>query len=343
MRWGLVARAEDRGLGILSWEIHRNLRPQRVLVVNMGDLARGFPPHLDRYLGRQVTPFVDGQLDETICRDFLATIDVVLMLETAYDWRMIEWAREMGVRTVLYAMPEFYRSDVPQPDVVWNPTTWRHDTLPSGSRVVPVPVATDRFETPHGRKEGPIRVLHNAGHRAAMDRNGTAIVYSALRFLRTSARVDVRISGQDGRLPTPRRTSGPVRVETVPAGAEHYWDVPVGADILVMPRRYGGLCLPVQEALAAGAVPIMPDVSPNGDWPAVLVPAKVSGEIRTQGGVLPLAAVDPGDLAGAIGRLVDDPDLLAWWRGEALDWADRHSWHALAGLWMAELERAAGG
>ena len=44
----------------------------------------------------------------------------------------------------------------------------------------------------------------------------------------------------------------------------NYWDNYRG-DVLIMPRRFGGLCLPVNEALAAGMPAIMPNISPN-EW-----------------------------------------------------------------------------
>jgi len=47
---GLIARADDRGLGIMCWEFHRAMRPHATLVVREpGAEARGFQPHLDRY------------------------------------------------------------------------------------------------------------------------------------------------------------------------------------------------------------------------------------------------------------------------------------------------------
>jgi glycosyltransferase involved in cell wall biosynthesis len=36
-------------------------------------------------------------------------------------------------------------------------------------------------------------------------------------------------------------------------------------DLLVLPRRYGGLCIPMLEALSAGIPVIMPNISPNED------------------------------------------------------------------------------
>jgi glycosyltransferase involved in cell wall biosynthesis len=50
-------------------------------------------------------------------------------------------------------------------------------------------------------------------------------------------------------------------------------------DVLILPRRYGGLCLPMSEALASGLPVIMSNTSPNdailpADW---LVPGAFNG------------------------------------------------------------------
>lgn len=345
MKWGLIARSEDRGLGNLTWEVARNLHPDRTLEVVLGELARGFAPHHDRYPTAVRIPWSGHPLDtdaERVIRSWLDGLDVVYSAETFYDWRIVDWARDAGCATVLHVMPEFWPAQLdgrPMPDAVWAPTTWRLDALPAHTRLVPVPVALDRFAGDDPRPEGPLRVLHVAGHKAAADRNGTQAVTRTLASIR--AKTTVTITGQDGRLPTiPGRARGRVELDTRARNIANYWDLYAGHDVLLQPRRYGGLCLPVQEGLAAGLVPILPDVEPNQDWPAILVPAVARGTIATAAGVLPLATVNPRDLAATIDSLADDPELLADRRRWALDWAEDHSWDTLAALWLTELDRA---
>lgn len=346
MKWGLIARGEDRGLGILTWETYRNLRPDRTLLVDIGELARGFLPHHDRYPDAAAVTWDGAPLDaqtERSVRTWLEGLDVIYSAETFYDWRIIDWAHDAGVACVLHVMPEFWPAQLdgrPMPDVIWAPTTWRLDALPDAARLVPVPVASDRFPDPaRSAVDGPLRVLHTAGHKAAADRNGTQLVARAVAAM--SSEVVMTITGQDGRLPAiPARGRRNVTVQSRPRGAANYWELYLGQDVLLLPRRYGGLCLPVQEALAAGLVPILPDVSPNGDWPAVLTPAHRRGQIATQAGVLELASVRPVDLAARVDALARDRDLLAMRRTLALEWARAHSWEALGSLWRAELDRA---
>src|SRR5262249_55476915 len=135
--------------------------------------------------------------------DWLDGLDVVYSAETFYDWRLVEWARDRGVATVLHVMPELLGAISPaqMPPRLWRPTGWRMSELPAGTEVVPVPVAADRFcdFRPSSEADGPLRVLHVAGRRAAADRNGTLSLYQALRTV--GERVEITITTQDDRLP----------------------------------------------------------------------------------------------------------------------------------------------
>jgi glycosyltransferase involved in cell wall biosynthesis len=340
MRVGLVARAENRGLGILTWEFHRHVQPARTLVVDMGPLARGFRPHLERYPGATVVPFDGAQLPEDEVRAWLEGLDVVYSAETFYDWHLLTWAREAGVATVLHVMPEFYRhaaEQLPAADVVWAPTPWRLDHLPEDTRLVPVPVATDRFGDPPA-PTGQLRVLHVAGHRAAGDRNGTLQLAQALRRVRETIRV--RVLTQDPRLP-PMKVPRNVQLVVEVGGRGDYWQLYDDADVLALPRRYGGLSLPVQEAMAAGLAVVMPDVNPNAWWPTIRVPATARGSLNTPAGPVPLFAASPAHLARRLDHLAANPNALAVARRDALLWSRRHSWHRLLPVYLSELEAAA--
>jgi len=340
MRVGLIARAEDRGLGNLTWEFHRHVQPERTLVVDMGTLARGFQPHLDRYPDATVAAFDGATLPEQLVREWLDGLDVIYSAETFYDWHLLTWAAEAGVATVLHVMPEFYRhvaEDLPHPTATWAPTPWRWDTLPADTRLVPVPVATDRFQRTLGY-DGPLRVLHVAGHRAAGDRNGTLQLAQALR--RVTQPMRVRMLTQDPRLPA-MRVARSVQLEVEPGGRGHYWDLYDDADVLALPRRYGGLSLPVQEALAAGLAVVMPDVDPNAWWPTIRVPATSRGALNTPGGPVPLYAANPTRLARTLDVLAAEPDVLPAAREAAAAWVAEHSWEALLPVYLDQLAEAA--
>jgi hypothetical protein len=341
MRVGLFgARADDRGLGRVTHDFYTHMRPARTLVVDMGEWAHQFPQHLDRYPDATVVPFNGGAIDDDVMRRFFAGLDVTVMAETAYDHRAYDIARAVGCRTVLMAMPEFHRhltEQLPAPDVVWVPTVWRLGTFPPGTRVVPVPVAAE--EAPRlAQTAGPLRVLHVAGHRTSGDRNGTLGFLRSLRLVRQP--MAVRVTTQDVRLPT---VAGVKHLVTFDgrSPADH-WRLYGHADVLVMPRRYGGLCLPVQEAMAVGLGVVMTDCEPNpATWPICPVRCRPGQTIHTPGGPVVLNVPDPADLAVVLDRLATNPDEVADLRARAREWAEANSWAALEPLYRAELERAA--
>lgn len=337
MRWGLIARAEDRGLGVMTWELARALYPDRVLVIDPQD-AR-FTMHLDRYKGHDTTlaTFWNGELNEALVRSWLDGLDVVYSAETFYDWRVCTWAREAGVATICHGMPEFYRhaqNDWPEPASWWWPTDWLVDRIPAGP-VVPVPVPDDApllHGDPH--EAGPLRIVHVAGHLAHADRNGTRLLFAALR--RITEPVHVTVWAQD-RLNTPRMPAH-VTLELRCGGVADRWEQYRGAHVLVMPRRYGGLCLPVQEALAAGVAVVMTDTPWNRRWPIVPVPLAASqARLQLPVGQVTLSEVDTSQLARLLSRLARDRDEVYGHQLQARLWTERNRWSALAGVYQDQL------
>lgn len=343
MKIGLLARAEDRGIGIQTWEFARHLGPERTLVVDMGPLAKGFTMHLERYPGAEVVAFDGVMLPKDRVMAWLEGLDVLYMVETPYDFRLFEWARQVRCATVVHVNPEFWKwqsPDTPRPDAFWAPTSWRLDLIDAPFTLVPVPVATDRFAAVEPEEGGVLRLVHPAGHRAAMDRAGTQIVLQALRSMRS--KVEVVVASQDQRLPAVRRGGGQASVELRMGGSAYYWDTYSRAQVALLPRRYGGLCLPAQEAAAAGCALVMSHTEPNEMFPALYVEGANERTIQTPGGQIEVYDASPQRLATLIDRLAGAPELMATLRAASLTWAQRWSWTRLAGTYLSELERVAG-
>ncbi len=338
MKWGILARSDSRGLGNQTRAVYDHMRPDQTLVIDMGELGRGYPTHHDEwYPDGTVVPFDGHRLPELTVRSWLEGLDVLWTAETPYDHRMPIWCAQHGVALVVMLNPEFdhWTGDRtnPRPQTFWSATTWRHELLPAGTRVVPMPVAPN----PRARiRDGAAGLLHIVGRRALADRNGTSIIFHSWRHTRAKTRWT--ITTQD-RLPMARpprhidlHVSGPV---------DNPADLYDMGDILILPRRYGGLCLPAQEAMAAGLPVVMPDVPPNRDWPIVPLPARAGQLVRTAAGRIPTADVNPRDLARLVDTLTVDTDEISALSARALQWAAEHSWDALAPVWWAEFERAA--
>lgn len=331
---GVVARGENRGLGHLTWEVVRALQPDRVLVVDVGGRDRGHELHRDRYPDATfVTWSPDCTLDERTCREWLDGLDVVYLAETPYDERFPQWARDARARCVVHAMPEFWRYGHLPFDAVWNPTTWRMDLLPALAHVVPVPVPLDRWPTPAKERPGPPTFLHVAGHRTTGDRNGSVLLARALRHVTQPMRVRVLAQGSFPRLRAPLH----VDLEVSTAGPNSYWTMYDDADVLVLPRRYGGLSLPVLEAAGAGLALVCSDVEPNRTWPIVPVPARPRTSLRTPGGEVRSFEADPRRLAHFLDVLAERDELRWQHQREARAWAEANSWDVLRDEWRARL------
>lgn len=337
MKVGLVVRCDNRGLANQSWEVYRNLPHDKTLVIrDPGSERQGFKAYPERYEDGVVTTFGrygDGALNEGVCREFLDGLDVVWSAETYYDWNFCKWARQMGVSTVLHANPEFYfhwrEPSTPQPTVWWSATPWRQRDMPSSTRIVPMPVPIDRWPEPN-LDHNPSEVLHIGGLEAVRDRNGTGIVNEAAKLL---PEVKFLVNVQDKRR-TPYLHQRAV---------EKYWDLYSNeAPIMLMPRKYGGLCLPAIEAIGAGKLVIMPDVEPNRVWPIYGVSAEPENEpLTTQGGDITLYKTRPEDVVSVLRKLFADEAKLRRCRERSYEWAVQNSWSNMIDLWLKELEHAA--
>ena len=344
MKIGLIARADARGLGHITREFFRHMKPAKTLVVK--PVASHHHQHDDWYpfdADHKVSKLDWKELfpEENMLK-WLDGLDVVYSAETFYDERVPEWARSVGCASVLHTNPEFYRADViahMNPTAIWNQSPWRHHTLRDNAIVVPTPVATDRFQPVH-RGPGPLKVLHVVGGNASEDRNGTLALLRSLSHVREP--VDVTLVSQTRlRMAIPRLSSN-VTVRTVEFPGD-YWNIYNGYDVLVMPRRYAGNSLPVQEAMAAGLAVVMTDCSPNEWWePVIRVPAGKVGSHRTPCGLVDLYDVCPWSLAETIDRLaVESPELAERKRAGVRFVAEHLSWDVMKPKYQALLADAA--
>ncbi len=328
MRLGLVARADNGGLGIQTWALYRHLRPARTLVVDIEHLT-GYRNHFERYPGAMISR---GEPTLDTIRRFVEGLDVVLTCETPYNYALFSHCRAVGVRTVLQYNFEFLEyfanPQLPRPDLFLAPSLWHFDRVPfANKRFLPVPV--DRERLPFRHRTRARRFLHIAGHETIHDRNGTALVLEALRHVEAPVEVLLRAQRRHGFEVPPTRARVTVANEDVPLHWDLYGDED---DVLLLPRRFGGLSLQLDEALSRGMPAIMTDVSPQsgflpGEW---LVPAVSSFRFmaKTQ---IECFSCDPAALARRIDAFARDPALVSRASLAADALAERIAWHRLAG------------
>lgn len=319
MTLGLVARCDNGGLATMCWEAWRHLQPARTLIVRSTGPACG-SPHPDRYTGpgevRLTGPHPSPADASWLCDGATA----IYTAETWYGTAIPAVARRRA-RTFLHAMPEYWSPNVRAGQLL-APTTWEP---PPGSQHLPVPVATDRFTARHVDQVQTIYHIVSP----AQDRNGTKLLLAALPLLEHPVRVLIRHAGRGPGEPG-AEIIGRASVEWLPHDDGPYWDAwPADADALVMPRRFAGLSLPMQEAAAQGLPILTLDREPEAGWlPAeARVAARVAGRVTTwRGRHVDYWDADPQDLADRIDVLTTSPDMAAELSAASRAWAGELAW-----------------
>lgn len=288
MRVGLIARMDRTGLGQgQTLRLARLLNPNCIMLIN-SEPFNGNSQHPEWYSG-QFTHNVDGFPTDAQVREFLQHLDVVISCETFYNNSFTRIAKEMGVKTILIANYEFFDwfrpgfNSIPLPDKVIMPSLWHMDEMARdfNAEYIPTPLFDDEFtevrEKNLSRKILKPRYLFINGRQAIHDRNGLLTLHLALKH--TDADFEIVVRTQDGAPAVDDR-----RISYEYKDIENQADLYDGFDALIMPRRYGGQCLPMTEALCAGLPVIMTDVDPNNKVlpPEWLIPVENMGTFMTR-------------------------------------------------------------
>lgn len=342
MRLGALVFATDTGLGRQSELLYRLLKPSKVMLVDISSL-NGMPIHEDwfnfdiRTRGYPTNVEVDR---------FLRGLDVVFMCETPLNYYLLSRARQLGIRTITQVNPEFLdffiRPHLPRPDVIALPSSWMEDEIRSVAQtsVVSLSVPIDTASLPKRTITEAKTFFHIAGRPAHGDRNGTLDFISAARMAQQHEPDAQYLLYCQQPTPEIERALLGSRVELV-RHLEDYADLYRNGDILVLPRKYGGLCLPQQEAIGSGIPVLMPDISPNNAWlPSEwLLPVLPTHNIfKPRGAAIPVFTTDATRLAQRMLDLYRAPGDVQAMAKQARELADTLTWDALKPLYEEVLQ-----
>ena len=267
MRLGIIARSDNTGLGNQTKELVDMLKPTKILLIDSTPFNKNnqHPEWYKDYDCIRSTGFPTLQQIKL----FLKEVDIVVSCETFYDQNFVRYAKKYGVKTILQYNYELFGNlavpNLPLPDILLSPSVWHIDHVKklfgNQSKVIHLPPPTSPLIF-SGAKEINMskdhnRILHIAGKKAAKDRNGTNTVLEMLKYsnadyelvIRSQSEIETNI--KDSRL-------------TIEIGnPDNREDMYSGFDAMVLPRRYAGLCLPMNEALMSALPVFMTDISPN--------------------------------------------------------------------------------
>jgi glycosyltransferase involved in cell wall biosynthesis len=315
MTFGIIARCDNTGLGNQTRDLVRMLNPDKILLVNSTKFNNN-KQYPEWYDGYNVT-MTNGFPTKQEVAMFMDGLKSVLTCETFYHPHFIHLAQRHKVRTLMQYNYEFLdhlnKPDMPLPTYMISPSYWKVDEtiakFGNETKVVhiPPPIYVDDFKSvrENNMSKNHKRILHIGGKAASQDRNGTQTVIDMLRHSKADYELVIRsqselsINYKDSRLS--------VEVGNVDSRFEMY----NGFDAMVMPRRYAGLCLPMNEALVSGLPVFMTDISPNNqilpsDW---LVSSSKVSTLMTRV-KLDVYEADVRELAKKIDRYVDSDKRL---------------------------------
>ena len=277
MKIGLIARSDNTGLGSQTYQLAKMLNPDRIMLVDSFPFNKNqqYPERYDifnnvyhsrgRFVGR-----------ETVA-SFIKRLDVVLTCETFYYPKFIDVANRMGVKTILqynYEFLDYLQNDsLTLPNMLLAPSLWNFDDVKSkfGDKTrlefLPPPTNEDNFKNARAfnMSKDHRRILHVAGKIADHDRNGTQTIIKMLQHSKEDYEIVIKTQSE---VPTNYKDS---RLKIEHANPKEQESLYEGFDAMILPRRYAGLCLPMNEALMSGLPVFMTDVSPNNhflpkDW-----------------------------------------------------------------------------
>lgn len=323
----LIARMDNSGLGTLSWEFARNLKPHKVLLVD-NDANQSFPERYSDFDNRIAKTSIQGQLRDWLLDD----VDVLLSIETFYDWSLIKDCRRKNIKTALYTMIEMSPDPLPLvPDLCICPSKIDVDRFADYRHVlIPPPVALDRI---HWKKRTKATTfIHTASHGGVRGRKGTGVFLDAIKQVKADVKFII-YTWKGGIDFYDKRTE----IKTV--NFKNYWQLWREGDVLVYPQGANGICLPIIEAMTAGMGVITTDFYPFNEYMPkdLLFPIKGFKKIKFGGNLTEVD--DPIFDAESIANKIDEyaNKSIEKYSLYGLQWGKENSWEKLYGKFREAL------
>jgi hypothetical protein len=289
MRLGIIARSDNTGLGNQTRELVNMLNPDKILLINSAPFNNN-KQNPDWYKDYNVYSTKNGMPTTKEIVWFLKDVDVVISCETFYHLDLVDLARQQGTKTILQYNYELFGNltnpNWSLPDVLLSPSLWNIEIVKekfgSVCDVIHLPPPTNESlfnkAKDNNLSKDHNRILHIAGKKAAKDRNGTESIFEMVKHSKED--YELVIKSQTPLNPNCKDSRVKIEIGN-PASREDMYD---GFDAMILPRRYAGLCLPMNEALMSALPVFMTNVSPNNkilpeDW---LVESTKIGSFRTK-------------------------------------------------------------
>lgn len=273
-KFGLVAYSTKTGLGYQTRLLYKLLKPTKVLIY---DLSRYNGMELDHSWCTVSHRITNGFPNIKDLNWFLDGIDKVFVCESPLDYNLFWMARDRGIRSIQqynYEFFDYFRNPLlTKPDVLASPSMWgiNHVKRVTGITPVLLPLPIEGGETCQLHYQTGT-ITHIAGRPTFEDRNGTLDFLNFVEQYQNDYLYKLYYQS-----PTDERSkkyfkplhkkivqlTKKVKNLKVFKDVENNKEMYKKTDLLLLPRRYGGLCLPMLEALENNIPVCMPNISPN--------------------------------------------------------------------------------
>lgn len=266
---GIIVRA-DLGSGLQSqtYNLTRMLNPDRVLIINSYPFNKREQSY-DLYDGFDSVESVGFPDTDTVLK-FINGLTHIITAETFYSHFMVQQANLRRIITAQQYNWEFleHHQDkyLPFPSIFLSPSYWKLKEMESSYRKVeylPPPIIINDFKGARDvnlKRNGKVKILHILGTAASYDRNGTKDLIESLKYSKADFELTIRTQSDDEDF---IKEITDKRVVVSMGNIENQSDMYRDFDLMILPRRYGGLCLPMNEALCSGLPVFMSDMIPN--------------------------------------------------------------------------------
>jgi glycosyltransferase involved in cell wall biosynthesis len=315
---GLIAYANNSGLGAQTRRLAQMLRPELVMIIDSQSFSVNRKQHFEWYKDYKHFTTRTFPSDSDVIH-FMQDLTHIFLCEDPYNFNMLYWAKQKGIKVYCQSNYEFCQNlnkhYLPRPDLFLMPSYWMIDDMESKFgknkvKYLPPPLDSSEFKEP--RKDNMARTirekrrfLHVIGTLVSEDRNGTLDLLEAVKLSKSDYKLVIHSQHP---LPIEYYLEDPRIVYRMQDFTNNF-DIYRNFDAFILPRRFGGLSLTTNEALASGLPVIMTDISPNNkllpkDW---LIQSEKKGQFFARSEI-PLYSADHKKLAKVIDNFTCDID-----------------------------------
>jgi hypothetical protein len=323
MKIGSVVYTTQQGLGILAKDFYNHGVIDSVILYDHPNAGK--TNHRDWYPEGTIV-INDRAIRGARIDEWIKTLDAVLFFETPFDWSFPDRCRELGLKTFIMPMYEWYPVNPPHLfDHFINPSLLDQMYFPHGT-FVPIPPPSNTWRL----RNYAMKFLHNAGNIGSRNHKGTLELLHAMKFVRSPIELTIRcqdIAGFNRLLKIVPETLMDSRISIV-AEEIPYNQLFADHDVFVWPEKYNGLSLPLQEAFAAGMLVMSSNRFPMNTWlpnePMIPVESTRQVKIYASQHTIEECIISPESIATQIdqwyGADIESYSMLGYEYGKKQDW-----------------------